>query len=147
MKMSLIVLVALAVSYLLRRRCAALRHWVLAVAVACAAAMPILSTTLPAWQLPFATPTVFSPYGNPWRDAGSPQPSAPSAGTSVPSRSVAVGTATSQRSFNLGATLQFIWLAGAAAGLAILLTGVLRLSWVAAHADRITQGRWHDLAE
>ena len=32
-------------------------------------------------------------------------------------------------------------------GLAILLTGVLRLAWLAAHAHRITHGRWHDLAE
>ena len=37
MKMSLIVFGALAVSFLLRRRSAALRHWVLAAGVACAA--------------------------------------------------------------------------------------------------------------
>ena len=43
MKMSLIVLGALAVSFFLRRRSAALRHWVLAAGIACAAAMPILT--------------------------------------------------------------------------------------------------------
>ena len=69
MKMSLIVLGALAVSFLLRRRSAALRHWVLAVGVACAAAMPILTSALPAWPLPFATPTAFTPYENPFRDS------------------------------------------------------------------------------
>ena len=39
MKMSLIVLGALAMTVLLRRRSAALRHWVLAAGVACAAAV------------------------------------------------------------------------------------------------------------
>ena len=60
MKMSLIVLGALAVSFLLRRRSAALRHWVLAAGVACAAALPILTAVVPAWPLPFATPTAFT---------------------------------------------------------------------------------------
>ena len=69
MKMSLIVFGALAVSFLLRRRSAALRHWVLAAGVACAAAMPILTAAVPAWPLPFATPTAFTPYEDPFRDA------------------------------------------------------------------------------
>ena len=42
MKMSLIVFGALAVSFALRQRSAALRHWVLAAGVACAAAVPVL---------------------------------------------------------------------------------------------------------
>ena len=69
MKMSLIVLSALAASFLLRRRSAALRHWVLAAGVACAAALPVLSAAVPAWPLPFATPTAFTRYEDPFRDA------------------------------------------------------------------------------
>ena len=74
MKMSLIVLSALAASFLLRRRSAALRHWVLAAGVACAAALPILTAAVPAWPLPFATPTAFTRYEDPFRDAESPSP-------------------------------------------------------------------------
>ena len=47
MKMSLIVFGALALSFLLRQRSAALRHWVLAAGVACAAAMPLLGALVP----------------------------------------------------------------------------------------------------
>jgi hypothetical protein len=66
MKISLIVLGALAASFLLRRRSAALRHWVLAAGVACAAAVPILTSVVPAWPLPFAAPTSFVPYHDPF---------------------------------------------------------------------------------
>ena len=59
MKMSLIVLGALAASFLLRRRSAALRHWVLAAAVAARLRCRILSAAVPAWPLPFAAPTAF----------------------------------------------------------------------------------------
>ena len=51
MKMSLIVLTALAVSMMLRKRSAALRHWVLAAGVACAAASPILMSIVPPWAV------------------------------------------------------------------------------------------------
>ena len=47
MKMSLIVFGALAVSFFLRRRSAALRHWVLAAGVACAALVPVLTAVVP----------------------------------------------------------------------------------------------------
>ena len=50
-KISLVILVALAAMALMRNRSAALRHWVLAVAVGCAAAMPALDAILPAWSL------------------------------------------------------------------------------------------------
>ena len=148
MKMSLIVLGALGLSFLLRRRSAAVRHWVLAAGVACAAAMPILTAAVPAWPLPFATPTAFTPYEDPFRDAGSPSPTrAPGAVTgALVAASVPSGTA-SHRGFDLGTGLQSIWLAGTVVALAILLTGVLRLAWLAVHAQRVTHGRWYDLAQ
>ena len=62
MKMSLIVLAALAVTMMLRKRSAALRHWVLAAGVACAAASPILTTIVPAWTLPLGTPAPFTAF-------------------------------------------------------------------------------------
>jgi beta-lactamase regulating signal transducer with metallopeptidase domain len=148
MKMSLIVLSALAASFLLRRRSAALRHWVLAAGVACSAALPILTAAVPAWPLPFATPTAFTRYEDPFRDAESPSPTRPPGAVNgaTAAAPVAPGTAM-RRGFDLGATLQSIWLAGTFVGLAILLTGVLRLAWLAVHAHRVTHGRWYDLAE
>ena len=47
MKMSLIVFGALAASFLLRRRSAALRHWVLAAGVACAAVVRFSTPSCP----------------------------------------------------------------------------------------------------
>jgi beta-lactamase regulating signal transducer with metallopeptidase domain len=148
MKMSLIVFGALALSFLLRRRSAALRHWVLAAGVVCAAAVPLLSAVVPAWPLPIVTPTAFSPYEDSFRDSGTRPASA------RPDRGGAAGTAAARTDgasqvprFDLPSMLQWIWLAGVIAGLAILLTGLLRLAWVAMQARRITHGRWHDLVE
>jgi hypothetical protein len=49
-KVTLIVFVALATTAVLRRRSAAVRHFVLAAALACAAATPALRLVAPAWQ-------------------------------------------------------------------------------------------------
>src|SRR5260370_35316106 len=55
LKVSLIVLVALGARVLLRRRSAAARHWVLAVAIACAAASPLLGLIVPSWRVHLGT--------------------------------------------------------------------------------------------
>ena len=147
MKMSLIVLGSIAGSFFLRRHSAALRHWVLAAGIVCAAAMPILTGAVPAWPLPFAAPTAFTAYEDPFRDARSPiepQRTDTAAGGSTP-------TSTARETASWGGAplgvLRSLWLAGTVVGLMILLTGVLRLAWLAAHARRITEGPWYDLAE
>ena len=147
MKMSLIVFGALAVSFLLRRRSAALRHWVLATGVACAALVPVLTAVVPEWPLPFATPTAFSRYEDPFQESASPA-SQPSRAAATPSAPAALESrATPTRGLNSWAYVRATWLAGAAVGLSILLIGLLRLAWLAVHARRITHGRWHDLGE
>src|SRR5688572_19248909 len=52
-KISLIILLVLAVMRLMRSRSAALRHWMLAVVVGCAAAMPVLDAIRPSstWSM------------------------------------------------------------------------------------------------
>src|SRR5687768_10633142 len=110
MKMSLIVLGALAASFVLRRRSAALRHWVLAAGVACAAALPLLTAAVPAWPLPFATPTAFTRYEDPFRDVAS-APAAPSPGAvkdATIGAPVAPGT-TPRRRLDPTTALQTIW--------------------------------------
>ncbi len=146
MKMSLIVLAALAVSMMLRKRSAALRHWVLAAGVACAAASPMLTSIVPEWTLPLGTPAPFTAYDDP-AGAGTPgvatRQEATGAGVSrrpAQSAAVAAGQAFSARDlwpvFRTG---------GIAISLAILLVGILRLAWVATRARELTTGRWVDL--
>ena len=146
MKMSLIVFGALAISFLLRRRSAALRHWVLAAGVACAAAVPLLTAVVPAWPLPFATPTAFTPYEIRSRNRRRLHRSLRAWQPPLLRRRLRRGRRRF-RGLDVWAYVRRIWLAGAAVGLSILLIGMLRLAWLAIHAHRITAGRWHDLAE
>ncbi len=147
MKMSLIVFGALVVSFLLRRRSAALRHWVLATGVACAALVPFLTAVVPEWPLPFATPAAFSRYEDPFQESASPAYRL-SRAAGTPSASAAPESrATPTRGLDSWAYVRAAWLAGSAIGLSILLIGLLRLAWLAVHARRITHGRWYDLGE
>jgi beta-lactamase regulating signal transducer with metallopeptidase domain len=145
MKMTVILLGALALSLVLRRRSAALRHWVLAAGIVCAAALPMLTTMLPAWHLPFAAPTAFVRYEDPFTVSRAPTrradgPRADAAPLSHPE------PVTPASGFNVERALRSLWLAGAGIGLSVLLIGMLRLAWLAVHAQRITHGRWFDLA-
>src|SRR5688500_13235571 len=105
MKMSLIVFGALGLTFLLRRRSAALRHWVLAAGVVCAAALPFLTAVVPTWSLPFATPAAFVPYDDGYEVSGT-APTIPrgQAGTS-PAVTLPSPKA-SPRGFDLVGTLQ-----------------------------------------
>jgi beta-lactamase regulating signal transducer with metallopeptidase domain len=146
MKMSLVVFGALAVSFLLRRRSAALRHWVLAAGVAGAAAVPLLTVVVPAWPLPFATPTAFTAYQDPFVESRSAAGAREAATRTNGAANAPAPPQPSPLRFGLG-TLQSIWVAGTLVALAILLTGLLRLASIAAQAHRITNGRWFDLAQ
>ena len=50
-RVSLIILIALAGTLVFRRRSAAVRHWVLALGIACAALSPLLHVFLPSWDI------------------------------------------------------------------------------------------------
>ena len=52
LRISALLVVGLAATMLMRNQSAAARHWVLGVAMACAAAMPMLALIVPSWQLP-----------------------------------------------------------------------------------------------
>ena len=51
LKVSVIVLMALGAKLLLRRQSAAVRHWVLAVAIACAVVTPVVGVMAPSWHI------------------------------------------------------------------------------------------------
>ena len=145
MKMTLILSGVLALTFVLRRRSAALRHWVLAAGVVCAAALPILISVVPAWHLPLASPTAFVPYENPFTVSGATAPRAEAPQGAARAVTHAGPTAASS-GFDFGSAARSLWLAGAAIGLSVLLIGLLRLAWLAIRAQRITSGRWFDLA-
>src|SRR6266487_5634794 len=52
LQVSAVVLLALAAASLMRNRSAALRHWILAIGLVSAFAMPALQTIVPRWDVP-----------------------------------------------------------------------------------------------
>ncbi len=149
MKMSLIVVATFALALVMRKRSAALRHWVLAVGVACAAATPLLGALVPSWSVPFARPAAFA-HDETLSDS-SAAPAAPrrqpSASTSIKAAPPPAPSDSWWSGLDVPATLEMMWLAGALTGLAVLLIGLLRLSWLASRARVITAGRWRDLTD
>jgi beta-lactamase regulating signal transducer with metallopeptidase domain len=144
MDVSIVLLVALAAAAALRRHSAALRHWILTVAVACALAAPLLELGLPAWRLPAGTSrwatTIVSP------------------GTLAVFESiVADGTAASPAATPTSgwtpdvATLQVVLLAawgiGAAAALLLLLTRLVHLKRLSRRVEPVDDPRWQGLLQ
>jgi TonB family protein len=140
-KMSLIVLMALAATALLRKRPAALRHWILSAAIACAAAVPVMGLVLPSWHVPFNTmssPRLVAPPDQSVTTGGTPQQH-----LSGPVREdVFAPTAT----VTAGRLLAAIWTAGAGGNLLILFVGLARLARIASRARRLPHGRLTALA-
>ncbi len=137
-RVSIIVGSALAAVALLRNRAAALRHWLLAVAIVCAAAAPAIAPFAPAWHVSRAGSTpdpgritidVTTTYG---------APAAPTAAPRLPSPRQRDAAAPADR------TLGAIWLAGCLLSLGVLATGLGRLWWIAARSTRVVCGPWHE---
>ncbi len=149
LSVSVILLAALIAVILLRTGSAALRHWVLAVAVACACATPLLSAVLPPWL-----------GVNVWRpgvaqDGREAQQTGPGASpVAAPTHGVAVQTDFSlplaARASLVGSTAGSaalgVWFLGSLGSVCILLAGLLRLRWLASGARDIDAGPWFTLA-
>ncbi len=124
---SLLLLTGLMVRALLRRRSAALRHWVLATAIVAAVAVVPLSVVLPAWRLPLprtsgATARVSTTIG--------------SAGT------VAAAAEPTRKPIAPLALASVVWLTGLSIGAATFVTGIRRLVRVTSNATRLHDGAW-----
>jgi TonB family protein len=145
-KGSVILVAALVAVVLLRRRSAALRHWVLTVALACAAATPALSLMTPAWHIGVGalTPaaragagrslvTTTTAWADPTNHRDDGVAAAATAGAALTAPTLAVW-------------LRLIWLGGAAVSAGVLCVGLVRLRRLAARARRLDSGRWADLA-
>jgi TonB family protein len=132
-KVSLIVLVALMAVAALPKRSASVRHWLLAAAIVCAAAAPLLEAVVPAWDLRRAESSGGGmTLGETLYQAAPRQAS--------PRHRVSVGRL-------VGQTLVPTWIAGASISLSLLLVGLARLAWLASGSERIRRGTWYDLAE
>jgi TonB family protein len=140
MKVTLIVLIALAVSAGLGKRSAAVRHWVLAMGLLCAGLAPFFGMVLPAWHPIKDAPAMLS----------TPQePTLPAASTSVefptPSAGKVASASPTTSRFSLEGALLVIWAAGTIGALLVLFAGLCRLAWLASHARRVSDPRWTGL--
>jgi len=142
-KISLVILVGLALTLLLRRRSAAVRHWVLATTIGCAAAIPLLTAVAPSWSVGFPRSSPVNP--SPPKpavaigyvenvDVRAPDPSR--SGLQEPGR----GRPT------IAQLLVAAWVMGAAINLAILFAGLGRLTRLASRARELGAGRWTELS-
>ena len=130
---SVIVLLALAGSALLRGRSAALRHLVLAVGVLCAAAVLPLMFVLPAWDIPLSAATP--------RSIPAPAVVQTSDATGPSQQPVTRQTVSTPQ------ILAIVWAIGFAGCAATLLAGFGRLAWTTSRAEHVRDGSWLRLAE
>ena len=136
-RMSGIVLLALAATLVLRRRSAAVRHWILAAAIVCAAVAPVLERFVPAWEVPgiadggMSLPLVqsVSPF-----DRLTASESAPSG--APPTRVDRFANV------SYSSLVEMVWLAGVMVSILVLLVGFSRLARVASRGRRIEDGAW-----
>ena len=125
-KSSVIVATALIAMAVLRARSAALRHGVLAVALVCAAVVPVLQRVVPAWGGPHADGpiTVLATFVS---EADRQVRTAP-----LPPSPAAAARALAGR----------LWLGGFAISVGLLLVGLSRLAWLASRSRQVQDPRW-----
>jgi len=120
LRTSLILALGMFAALLLRRRSAAMRHWILASAILCAAAVPLIGRVAPTWMMPPLASTEATPGAvvdvsfNPVTTAASP-----SDGPETPA-SLTVREA-------IGTFVIPLWALGVAVNLLMLLIGMLRV--------------------
>jgi beta-lactamase regulating signal transducer with metallopeptidase domain len=138
-KASIVLALVLVAESVLRRRSAAVRHWVLACALVCAALMPVLELVAPRWSAPIDIPWLASRAGassfafgdtDSGRWAGASDAGASPAGTAG--------------SWTAASALRAAWLAGVIVGLAVLGIGLRRLASIVSSAHPLSGGVWWD---
>jgi TonB family protein len=140
-KVSVIVLLAFTIVRLWRARSSAARHVVLASALACAAAVPLLGLVVPSWRIEWAA--VSSAQMSAAADTRvSPMPIEASVHVSIPVSAPQPAIPTAR----ITDIVIPIWLAGVAGSFFILLAGLARLAWMAAWAEGVERGRWPKIA-
>ena len=132
-RVTLIILLALLCATFMRRRAAAVRQWILAVGLLCAASMPVFQAVAPAWGVPVA-----SVHALVSDVAPTPTVAQPLASVTGMVRSGAVA-AEEPLLLRYAAS---IWSAGALMLLVVLCAGLARLAWIAARCEPVIDPRW-----
>jgi TonB family protein len=140
LQVSALMVAALVAVGVLRRQSAALRHWVLSVAVAGAACIPLCRAVVPDW-------TLGDPAGLSTLHAESPASTGPAA---EPAQAVTAGLPRERAAFVRGGNwpahvwrfVPVVWLGGALIGIVVLGTGLLRLAWIERRARPLASARW-----
>jgi hypothetical protein len=129
MKLSLILLAALAACAVLRSRSAAVRHFLLAAAILCAAALPVVERVVPSLPLALDRPGALQ-----WITADAVSGAR---GSSAARGSTAIPRAGDRRlqphpaaPIDVSSVLWLVWIGGAAASLFVLVVGFGRLAWI-----------------
>ena len=134
---TVILAAVLALSWLLRRRSAALRHAVLAAGVMSAALAPLLEAVLPPWPLPLVSAARATLQPSEIRFAAEAAPLAPA--TFAASAQAAA--------FDWNTVWFAVWAAGALIALAGLATGLIRLNRITRRCAPIDRGQWRAVAD
>jgi beta-lactamase regulating signal transducer with metallopeptidase domain len=143
-KVSLVVLAGLTVARLLRSQSAALRHWVLWAAIACAAVVPAVEPLVPGWNIRPPSPRSEMRAQRPVAVVPGPQ--------AIVESTARHEVGPSPRAFRITRSdaawaLWPIWMTGAGIGFLLLLVGLGRLTWLASRSEQLRHGPWIDLAE
>src|SRR6185436_11307447 len=138
---SVVLAAALAASFALRRRSAALRHFVLAAGVAAVLAAAAFARVLPAWEITMPPAVERVPAADTGRAVPGPLASAP-ASSDAPAQTPAQAPAQSSApDVSWPWRLAIVWLAGAAAIAGRLLAGLVALRRVSRRAVRVSDER------
>ena len=155
--LALLILTALA-ARLMRRKSAAARHLIWALAMAALLLMPLVSMGIPQWHLPLlpqddpfvpltapetSSPVAQAPSQAP--SASAPPPSAPPEPAAAPPTEPAAETLPAAP-FPWTAAACLIWLAGALVVALPHLAGMLAVRRLARRARPLEEGAWNDLA-
>jgi len=143
-KISLVVALGLVAAFLLQRRSAALRHWMLAASMAAALATPLLVQLAPAWRLPVAAPLENSHVSATAQQAASRREPRIAITASVGAASPRSESTAPQ--INPMSIVLAVWMIGVVVNLAGLLLGFWRLQRIAARATIVREGPWADIA-
>src|SRR5262245_30323867 len=132
-RVTLVIVLALVSATLMRRRAAVVRHWILAVGLVCAAAMPVCQAVAPAWGVPVAS--VSALVSNVAATVPVEQP------LSIGTASVRSGVVAARASLLLRSAT-WTWSVGALILLGVLCVGLVRLAWIAARCEPVLDPRW-----
>ena len=143
-RVSLILAAALLVVRFLTRRSAAMRHWVLAVAVIGALVVPVASNWLPGWHAGagFEREQAVDSAAAVDSNAQEGVRSSTSFRLAEPANRASTSNRSTRLSPDVAVLLVRVWGAGAAASLALFLLGFGRLAWLSRQGDVIRDPVW-----